>query len=51
MLVLFWFLASIVVGVIAAGRGKNGVGWFLLSIFITPILSLLLVLLTPSKKA
>lgn len=46
-LVLFWLLFSIIVGVAASSRGRSGFGWFLLSMIISPILSLILVLVLP----
>lgn len=43
MWVLFWVLFSVAVGVFASNRGRSGFGWFLLSLFISPVLSLLFV--------
>ena len=40
----FWLFACIVVGVIAKNRNRHGVGWFFLSIVISPVLALILVL-------
>lgn len=47
----FWLLFSIIVGVIASSRGRSGFGWFLLAMLISPVLALLVVVLTPSLKA
>lgn len=47
---LFWFIFAIVVGVFASGRGRSFFGWFLLSLFITPVLTLLLVLALKNLK-
>lgn len=47
---IFWLLFSVVVGIIASSRGRSGFGWFLLSIIISPLLSLILVALLPSLK-
>jgi hypothetical protein len=41
---LLWLVFAVVVGVIAASRGKSGFGWFLLSCLISPLLGLILVL-------
>lgn len=42
--ILFWFFFSVVVAIIASNRGRSGFGWFLLSAVISPLLSLILVL-------
>lgn len=39
MWILFWCVLSVVVGVFAAGKGRSGVGWFLLSMLISPLLA------------
>lgn len=39
------FLLSIVVAVIASGRGRSGIGFFLLSIVFTPIVGIIVLLL------
>jgi hypothetical protein len=41
---LFWFVASIVVGIWAGNRGRNGAGWCLLSLLISPLLTFLILL-------
>lgn len=43
MLFFFWFLFAVGVGVLASNRGRSGVGWFLLSMLISPLLGLLFV--------
>jgi hypothetical protein len=46
----FWLLCSGVVGIVAMhGRGRNGGGWFLLSLLISPLLALILVLCLPAQ--
>jgi hypothetical protein len=47
---VFWLIFSIVVGIGAAGRGRNGAGWFLLSMVISPVLAFLLLVLLPSRS-
>jgi hypothetical protein len=42
--VLFWVGFAVVAGVAANARGRSGIGWFFLSLVISPLLSLLLVL-------
>jgi phosphotransferase system glucose/maltose/N-acetylglucosamine-specific IIC component len=39
-----WFAFAVVVGVAASARGRNGVGWFVLALIISPLIALLLVL-------
>jgi len=35
---IFWFLFSVAVGVWASNRGRSGVGWFVLSLVVSPLL-------------
>lgn len=49
-LILFWFIFSVVVGVIASARGRSGFGYFLLSLIISPLIAVILVALLPSLK-
>ena len=44
---LLWFGLAIVVGVAANTRGRDGVGWFLLAVIISPLFAGLLVLALP----
>lgn len=50
MLVFFWFAFAVVVAVAAGSRGRSWLGWFLLSLVISPLLTLILVLVLPSIK-
>ena len=43
MIILFWVIFAVAVGVFASNRGRSGFGWFLLSLVISPILGLLFV--------
>ena len=43
-----WLLFSGIVGVAANARGRTGIGWFLLSVIVSPLLALILVLALPS---
>jgi rRNA maturation protein Nop10 len=47
---IFWLGFSIVVSIGAAGRGRHGPGWFLLSMLISPLLSFLLLMMLPSRS-
>ncbi len=38
---LFWLGLSILAGVIAAGKGRSGLGFFLLAVFLSPLIGLI----------
>ena len=40
-IVILWFILSCVAGIIASNKGRFGLGYFLLSIFLTPLIGLL----------
>jgi hypothetical protein len=44
---IVWFALSLVIGVAAKNRGRFGFGWFLLSIFFSPLVAGLALLLLP----
>jgi hypothetical protein len=48
-LFLFWFILSIVVGVFAGSKNRSGFGWFVLSLFISPIITLILLAILPRR--
>jgi Short C-terminal domain len=50
ILVVLWLLLSVGVGYLASERGRSGVGWALLSILTSPLLGLIIVLLTRDLK-
>lgn len=50
-ILLFWFGFSILVAVAASARGRSAIGWFLLSVVISPLLALLFVLVMQRKDA
>lgn len=35
---IFWFVFAIAVGVYASNKGRSGIGWFVLSVLISPLL-------------
>jgi hypothetical protein len=41
--VFFWLVLSIVAGVIASNKGRSGFGYFVLSIFLSPLIGIILV--------
>lgn len=46
---LFWLVFAVVVGVIAGSRGRSGIGWFFISVLISPLLGLILVMCLPAE--
>jgi hypothetical protein len=44
---LFWVIFAVIVAVAASGRGRSGLGWFFLSVFISPLLSFILLMVLP----
>jgi len=49
-MIILWIVLSIVIGVAATARGRNGIGWFFISIFLSPIIAVLLLLVFPNLK-
>ena len=47
MIILFWIGIAVVVGIAANNRGRNGAGWGLLALVISPLLAGLLLLALP----
>ena len=48
--VVFWVLFSVAVGILASNRGRSGVGWFFLSLCLSPLLGLIFVLVSSNLK-
>lgn len=46
---LGWFVFSVVVGIVAAGRGRSGLGYFVLSLLLSPLIGLILAIALPAK--
>jgi len=38
---IFWLLFAVAVGIFASNRGRSGIGWFFLSVLISPLLGLI----------
>jgi Flp pilus assembly protein TadB len=51
LVILALFLGALFVGAAAGARGRSAGGWFLLSLFVTPFLTVLLVLCLPNLAA
>lgn len=49
MLILIWFVFSIIVAVAANARGRNAFGWFILACVISPLLAVVILLVLPSR--
>jgi uncharacterized paraquat-inducible protein A len=47
---VFWLGCSVAIGILASNRGRSGFGWFLFSIFLSPLLGLIFVLVTRNLK-
>lgn len=50
VVLILWLVISIVVGVGAGSRGRSGIGWFFISVLLSPVLALLLLLVFPALK-
>ena len=49
LIVILWFVLSLVAGIVANSRGRLGIGYFFLSLLASPIVGLLLAGLMPPK--
>jgi hypothetical protein len=45
-----WIILSAVAGIVASSRGRNGPGFFVLSLVLSPLVGLLLAALLPSRQ-
>jgi hypothetical protein len=50
-LIYLYFLLAILIGIIASARGRTWWRWFLISLFITPVIAGLLVLVFPREPS
>ncbi|OQS41130.1 hypothetical protein B0T39_09225 [Chromobacterium haemolyticum] len=50
-LLAVWLIFSIIVIVVAEGRGRSRLWWFLISLVISPLLALIALLVLPNIKA
>lgn len=48
--VIFWVVFSVAVWALASRRGRSGLGWFLLSLLISPLLAIVLLLILRDLK-
>jgi uncharacterized membrane protein len=49
LIVLGWIVLAIAAGAVASAKGRSGIGWFLLSLLITPVLTLLMLAALPNQ--
>jgi hypothetical protein len=49
-IVVFWLFLALVVAVAAGTRGRTGLGWFILSVILSPLIGLILVLVLPDRR-
>ena len=50
-IIVIWLLLCVVVAVAAGSRGRNGLGWFLLAFFLSPLIAGFLIIALPSRRA
>jgi hypothetical protein len=48
-LFLFWLILSIVAGAYAKSKNRSGFGWFLLSILLSPIITLIILAILSNR--
>lgn len=49
MLVLFWTVCAFVVAAAARARGRSAIGWFMLSVLLSPLIAVLLLIAFPAR--
>jgi hypothetical protein len=47
---ILWLGFSIAIGILASRRGRSGIGWFLFSLILSPLLGLIFVLVLPRRN-
>lgn len=50
MIYFFWFAFSILAGVIASSKGRSGFGFFLLSVFLSPLIGIICALIAQKNE-
>ena len=48
--IVVWLAVSIAAGIFARNRGRSGLGWFLISLLISPIIAFIFLLVMKNKK-
>ncbi|MEF1173640.1 hypothetical protein [Vibrio sinaloensis] len=44
LVVILWLIFSIIVGSVASGKGRSGIGFFFVSLILSPLIGLIIVL-------
>lgn len=50
IILIIWFVLTLVVAGAAEARGRNAFGWFLIAFFLSPLIGILLLLVFPNLK-
>ncbi len=50
ILVILWLVFAVVVGVAANGRGRTGIGWFLLAVVLSPLIAGVILAILPDLR-
>jgi len=50
LLLILWLAFAVLIGAAARTRGRNGVGWFLLAILLSPLFAGLILALLPDLR-
>jgi hypothetical protein len=48
--IIFWIFLSVLVGVFASSKKRSGVGWFFLSLIISPLITFIILLVAGSPQ-
>jgi hypothetical protein len=48
--ILAWLIFSIIVGVAAERRGRSGIGWIFLALFLSPLIAAIVLALLPDPR-
>jgi hypothetical protein len=49
-LLMIWIIFAVIVGAAASGRGRSVAGWIILSVLVSPLLSLILLVVMPNLR-
>lgn len=49
-LVIFWIILSLAVGIAAHSRGRSFIGWALMALVVSPLISIFLLLVFPNLR-
>ena len=50
LLLILWLVFAVLIGAAARTRGRNGVGWFLLAILLSPLVAGLILAILPDLR-